>query len=233
VINIKPGHVGIIMDGNRRFAKSLNLSPWKGHEYGEKKVFELLEWCKDLNIKEVTVYAFSVQNINRPKLEFDYLMNIFLKCSENLLNDSKFLNSGVRIRVLGDLSLFPEDVRLRIDELVEKTKNNDSYFFNVALGYGGREEILRAVKRIANDVLTKNLSVEDIDESVFEDNLYLSSCPDLIIRTGGERRTSNFLPWQSTYSEWVFLDKKWPEFSKEDLVKCINDFSKRDRRFGK
>ena len=221
------------MDGNRRFAKSLNLSPWKGHEYGEKKVFELLEWCKDLNIKEVTVYAFSVQNINRPKLEFDYLMNIFLKCSENLLNDSKFLNSGVRIRVLGDLSLFPEDVRLRIDELVEKTKNNDSYFFNVALGYGGREEILRAVKRIANDVLTKNLSVEDIDESVFEDNLYLSSCPDLIIRTGGERRTSNFLPWQSTYSEWVFLDKKWPEFSKEDLVKCINDFSKRDRRFGK
>ena len=188
------------MDGNRRFAKSLNLSPWKGHEYGEKKVFELLEWCKDLNIKEVTVYAFSVQNINRPKLEFDYLMNIFLKCSENLLNDSKFLNSGVRIRVLGDLSLFPEDVRLRIDELVEKTKNNDSYFFNVALGYGGREEILRAVKRIANDVLTKNLSVEDIDESVFEDNLYLSSCPDLIIRTGGERRTSNFLPWQSTYS---------------------------------
>ncbi|MCC7574404.1 di-trans,poly-cis-decaprenylcistransferase [Candidatus Woesearchaeota archaeon] len=233
MINIKPGHVGIIMDGNRRFAKSLNLSPWKGHEYGEKKVFELLEWCKDLNIKEVTVYAFSVQNINRPKLEFDYLMNIFLKCSENLLNDSKFLNSGVRIRVLGDLSLFPEDVRLRIDELVEKTKNNDSYFFNVALGYGGREEILRAVKRIANDVLTKNLSVEDIDESVFEDNLYLSSCPDLIIRTGGERRTSNFLPWQSTYSEWVFLDKKWPEFSKEDLVKCINDFSKRDRRFGK
>jgi tritrans,polycis-undecaprenyl-diphosphate synthase [geranylgeranyl-diphosphate specific] len=233
VFIIKPNHIGIIMDGNRRFAKSLKLNPWKGHEYGEKKLFALLEWCRDLDIKEVTVYAFSMQNLNRPKKEFDYLMKLFVGASKKVLSDPEFLKSNVKIRVLGDLSLFPDEVRDGFSELIEKTKDNDSYFFNIAFGYGGREEILRAVKNIASDVKSGVLNPEDIDESVFEDNLYLSSTPDLIIRTGGDFRTSNFLPWQSIYSEWFFLDKKWPEFSREDLLKCINDFSARERRFGK
>ena len=232
-VRMVPRHVGIIMDGNRRFAKSLNLSPWKGHEYGEKKVTELLEWCKELGVKEVTIYAFSVQNLNRPKKEFDYLMKIFLRGADKMLNDSRISSSGVRIRIVGDTCCFPSDVQEKLRLLVEKTKDNEEYFLNVALGYGGREEILRAVKSISVKVSEGELSPDAIDESVFQEHLYMSSSPDLIIRTGGDHRTSNFLPWQSTYSEWFFVDKTWPEFSKEDFVKCLEDFYARERRFGK
>lgn len=228
-----PKHVGIIMDGNRRFAKSLKLSPWKGHEFGEKKVFELLEWCKEFKIKEVTVYAFSIQNLGRPKREFDYLMNIFLKGSEKMLNSDDFLKSGVKINVLGDISVFPEDVRLKLSKLIDVTKNNNKYILNIALGYGGREEIVMATKKIASKVKAGKISVDQIDESLISEHLYLSSEPDLIIRTGGDYRTSNFLPWQSIYSEWFFLDKKWPELSKKDFVECLEAFSCRKRTFGR
>jgi tritrans,polycis-undecaprenyl-diphosphate synthase [geranylgeranyl-diphosphate specific] len=229
----KPLHVGIIMDGNRRFAKALNLSPWKGHEYGEKKILELLKWSKELDIKEITVYAFSIQNMNRPKKEFEYLMKLFLEFSEKALKNPEFKKSGIKISILGDTSLFPEKVNKKIQEIVQETKNNNKYYFNVAIGYGGREEIIRAVKKIAQKVKNNELKPEEITEQTFANNLYLNSEPDLIIRTGGEKRTSNFLPWQSTYSEWFFLDKKWPEFTKQDLINCLEEYSKRERRFGK
>ncbi len=228
-----PRHVGIVMDGNRRFAKSLNLNPWKGHEYGEKKVFDLLSWAKDAGIKEVTVYAFSSQNINRPKKEFDYLMKIFLSAANKALGDSEFLTSGTKVRILGDISPFPQEVQAKLQELVDVTENNNNYFFNLALGYGGREEIVRAVKNIALKVKEGLIDPCDIDEELFQDYLYLRSDPDLIIRTGGNCRTSNFLPWQSIYSEWFFVDKKWPEFSREDFIECVEAFSNRERRFGK
>ena len=230
---VSVNHVGIIMDGNRRFARSLKLSPWKGHEFGEKKLFKLVDWCKDLGIRELTVYAFSVQNLSRPKKEFDYLMGLFEKACDKLLGDDDFFKSGVKFSVVGDLSFFPSKLKEKLGLLVDKTKSNNSYFFNIALGYGGREEILFAMKRIAQRVEKGELSSDDIDEDVVKKNLFLSSEPDLIIRTGGDCRTSNFLPWQSIYSEWFFVDKKWPEFEKEDFLKCISEFKKRKRRFGK
>lgn len=228
-----PNHIGIIMDGNRRFAKSLNLSPWKGHEFGEKKVFALLEWCKELNIKEVTLYAFSMQNFNRPKLEFDYLVNLFLKSTNKLIADPRLIKEKIRVKVLGDISLFPISLQEKLKLLEERTKDHKGYFFNLALGYGGREEILKAVKEIAQLVKSDKLRSVDIDEDLFKQHLYLASEPDLIIRTGGDRRTSNFLPWQSTYSEWFFIDKTWPEFEKVDLIECVDQFKLRERRFGK
>lgn len=228
-----PKHVGIIMDGNRRFAKSLNLNPWKGHEFGEKKLFSLLEWCKDLGVSEVTVYAFSIQNLNRPKQEFDYLMKLFYNSANKMLSDPRLDEEGVRVSVLGDTSFFPLEVQEKLKLLEDKSKNNANFLFNLALGYGGREEIIRAVKNIALLIESDKLRSSDVDEDLFKSHLYLSSEPDLIIRTGGDRRTSNFLPFQSTYSEWFFIDKTWPEFEKEDLVACIDEFKLRERRFGK
>jgi len=228
-----PKHIGIIMDGNRRFAKSLNLNPWKGHEFGEQKLFSLLQWCRELGVKEVTVYAFSIQNLNRPKQEFDYLMNLFIKSTNKMLSDSRLDEESIKVSVLGNTSFFPLNLQENLKELEEKSKTNNNFFFNLALGYGGREEILRATKKIASLVESNKLKSADIDEELFKKYLYLSSEPDLIIRTGGDHRTSNFLPFQSTYSEWFFIDKKWPEFEREDLVKCIDDFKSRERRFGK
>jgi len=193
----------------------------------------LLDWCRELDIRELTVYAFSVQNFNRDKLEFEYLMKVLSNFYDKINSDSKFINSGVRVKILGDLELFSVDIKQKVLDIVEKTKDNDSYFLNVAFGYGGREEILRATKNIALKVKQGVLDVTDIDKDLFAEHLYLSSEPDFIIRTGGDIRTSNFLPWQSVYSEWFFLDKKWPEFEKEDLISCIDQFKKRERRFGK
>jgi len=230
---MNPKHIGLIMDGNRRFAKSLNLKVWKGHEYGEKKVLALLDWCKEFNIKELTIYAFSVQNFNRPKQEFEYLMKLFTKFTEKILRDPKFIKSGVKIKILGNLKLFPLQLRKKIQELVNKTKNNKKYFFNIALGYGGREEIIRAVKKISTLTKKNKINTNQINQELFQKYLYLESEPDMIIRTGGDYRTSNFLPWQSIYSEWFFINKKWPEFEKQDFINCLNEFSKRQRRFGK
>lgn len=221
------------MDGNRRFAKSLNLNPSKGHEYGEKKVFLLLDWCLELKIQEITIYAFSAQNKNRPKIEFNYLMKLFLNAANKILKDEKKLNSGVKIKIIGDIKIFPETVQKKLNELEEKTKQNKKYKLNIALGYGGREEIIHSVKKIANQIKKGTLKPENITEKTINKELYLQTEPDLIIRTGGDHRTSNFLPWQSIYSEWFFLEKKWPEFEKEDLKECINQYAKRERRFGK
>ncbi len=227
-------HLAIIMDGNRRFAKRLMLEPWRGHELGKNKIEDLLNWCGDLGVVELTLYAFSLQNLHRPKREFDYLMRLFRDSFQELRSRLDELNSkGVRISFIGLKEVFPQDVQDSMVFLEEATVNNGPFKLNICMGYGGREELLSAVRAIARRVADGSLSPEDIDDSLLTSNLWLSSEPDLIIRTGGEKRTSNFLPWQSWYSEWFFLDKFWPEFSRDDLVACINEFHNRQRRFGR
>ena len=228
-----PRHIGIILDGNRRFARKLMKEPWKGHEWGAKKVAKLFEWCRDIGVKELTLYAFSMQNFNRPKKEFDYLMKIFLEFFNNVEHNDAVHKNKVRIRFIGRIDLFPEEVRKKMQELMESTKNYNSYLVNFAMAYGGREELVDAIKKIGRKLETGELTADDINEEVVGKNLYLDDEPDLIIRTGGDHRTSNFLIWQSWYSEWFFLEKTWPEFEKEDLIECIDEFQQRERRFGK
>ena len=221
-------HVAFVLDGNRRFAKRLMLEPWKGHEYGRKKVEGLLDCAKDLGIKEMTFYVLSVENIkNRPKKELNYLYKIFNDAFKEM-DSEKIDKNKIKMKFIGDLSLLPEDLRKLCLKLEERTKNNRNFFVNFAIAYGGRQEIIEAVKKI----LKNKINFDDIDEKLIEENLYLNSEPDLIIRTGGEKRTSNFLPWQAAYSEWMFLDKMWPEFEKQDLINCIKEFKNRKRNFG-
>ncbi len=227
-------HVGIILDGNRRFAKRLMLEPWKGHEYGAEKVKKLFEWCKELDINELTLYAFSMQNFNRPKQEFDFLMDLFVKMFDELAeNDAEVHKNKVKIRFIGRTYLFPEKVQQGIKKLEEMTKNYSDYIVNFALAYGGREEIVDAVKRVGRLIEEGKITDEEITEDLISKNLYMADEPDLIIRTGGDKRTSNFLIWQSHYSEWFFIEKTWPEFEKEDFLQIIEEFKQRERRFGK
>ncbi|MBW2996432.1 di-trans,poly-cis-decaprenylcistransferase [Candidatus Woesearchaeota archaeon] len=228
-----PKHIGIILDGNRRFAKRLMKEPWKGHEYGAEKVEKLVDWCKELGVKEVTLYAFSMQNFNRPKLEFNYLMKLFSEFFDNEERHEKIHKNKIRIRFIGRIHLFPKEIYEKMLRLMEATKDYDDYRINFAMAYGGREEVIDAIKKLGRDIEDGKIDVKDLDEEKFEKFLYMTSEPDLIIRTGGNHRTSNFLIWQSHYSEWTFLEKMWPEFEKEDLVKCIQEFSLRERRFGK
>jgi tritrans,polycis-undecaprenyl-diphosphate synthase [geranylgeranyl-diphosphate specific] len=229
-----PRHIGIIMDGNRRFARALMMKPWMGHEWGAKKVEALFSWCRELGIREVTLYAFSLENFNRPKNEFDYLMAIFRKEFSKLLeNDSRVMQEGVRINFIGRLGMFPQDVEHLMRQLIEKTKGNRNYTVNFAMAYGGRAEVVDAARRIAEQVRDGKLDLASINEEVFERNLYFPEDVDMIIRTGGEKRTSNFLPFQAAYSEWIFVDKMWPDFEKEDLMAAIEEFGQRERRFGR
>jgi tritrans,polycis-undecaprenyl-diphosphate synthase [geranylgeranyl-diphosphate specific] len=231
--NIVPKHIGIIMDGNRRFSKKLMLKPWNGHEWGAKKVEKLFSWCQEFCIKELTLYTFSIQNFNRPKKEFDYLMKIFKDNFDKLIDDKRLEENKIRINIIGRIYMFPKDVQERLNRIMEQTKNNNNYIINFAMAYGGREEVIDATKKVAEQIKDGTLNIEDINEETFSKNLYCAHQPDLIIRTGGDRRTSNFLSFQSAYSEWLFIDKMWPEFEKEDFEDAIKNYSERQRRFGK
>jgi len=231
--NPHPKHVGIILDGNRRFAKKLALQPWNGHEWGAKKVAKLFDWCKELNVKELTLYAFSMQNFNRPKREFEFLMKIFSEFFSKQEYLKTIHENKIKIKFIGRIHLFPEEVYSKMVELENATKDYDNYFVNFAMAYGGREEIIDAVKQIGRKIESGELSNDQITEKLMDQNLYLDHAPDFIIRTGGDHRTSNFLVWQSSYSEWFFIEKTWPEFEKEDFLTCINQYINRERRFGK
>lgn len=231
-MNPGPQHIGFILDGNRRYARKLALQPWKGHDMGKDKVEKVLHWCKELGVTEVTVYAFSLQNFKRAKQEVDYLMNLTLRAYRELLDSTDPDVKKTRIHIMGRLHLLPPEVREVAEELNEKTKDYGPYRFNVAFAYGGREEIVDACKAIAAKVKAGKLDPEDIDTDLLTQHMYLQSEPDMIIRTSGEQRTSNFLLWQSWYSEWFFPQVTWPAFEKEDLVRCVEEFKKRDRRFG-
>ena len=235
MINNKvPKHVGIILDGNRRFARKLMLKPWKGHEWGEKKVEKLITWCEELGIKELTLYAFSLENFNRPKEEFNYLMNLFKESISKLEEDPRIKKNKIKITFIGRIWMFPKDLQELMNRLMEKTKKHNKYKINIAMAYSGRAEIIDAVKKLSQDIKNGKLSIEDLNEKVFSKNLYLTSEPDLIIRTGGEKRMSGFLLWQASYAELIFLpDVLWPEFTKQHLIECIEEYKMRERRFGR
>ena len=228
-----PKHVGIILDGNRRFAKRLMMKPWQGHEWGAKKVEKMIDWCREYNIHELTLYCFSLENFHsRPKQEFDYLMDLFLKEFEELKNDERLSKYKIRISFIGRLSLFPQKIQQAMSYLMEKTKENNKYIVNFAMAYSGKAEIIDATKKIAEQVRQGKLNIDSINEELFSKNLYLSSEPEVIIRTGGEKRTSNFMNFQAAYAEWIYLEKMWPEFEKEDFVHCLEEFKSRQRRMG-
>lgn len=233
--NEVPNHVAVIMDGNRRFATELGLPPNAGHIFGRDKLEEVLEWCFELGIKNLTVYAFSTENFDRDSTEVKTLMTLCKNELEKALKDSRIHKNQVKIRVIGRLDLLPEDISKSAKEVMEKTKDYNNYSLNIAIAYGGREEIIQAIKKIASDVKEDKLKIDDIKESIVSRYLYTNGLPDpdLILRTSGEERISNFLLWQLAYSELYFSDVYWPAFQKRDFLKAIRTCQQRKRRFGK
>ena len=228
-----PRHIGYIVDGNRRFAKRLMLKPYKGHEWGAKKIRELLRWCNEYGIKEITFYTFSIENFDRPKKEFNYLMSLFEREFSDLIRDREIHKEKIRINFIGRIWMFPKKVQEKMKKLMEVTKDYNRRIVNFAMAYGGRAEIIDATKKIATQIKLGKLKINKINEEVFKHNLYLESEPDLIIRTS-ESRLSGFLLWQGSYAEIIFLPKVlWPEFSKNDFIACIKEYSQRQRRFGR
>jgi tritrans,polycis-undecaprenyl-diphosphate synthase [geranylgeranyl-diphosphate specific] len=229
-----PKHIAIIMDGNRRFARDLGIDPNLGHEKGRDKLKEVLEWCLDVGVKILTVYAFSTENLKRSRKEVNHLMRLFAENFRKMGEDERVHEHGIRVRVLGQRDLLPEDVREAIEYAEEKTKDYDNYFYNIAVAYGGREEIVTAIRSIAQDVKDGKMSVEGIDEEAFASKLYTADVPDpdLILRTSGEERISNFLLWQLAYSELYFVDVYWPGFRKLDFLRAIRSYQMRQRRYG-
>lgn len=219
-------HIAIIMDGNGRWAQKREKDRSYGHYYGSENVRNIALEAGDLGVKVLTLYAFSTENWKRPYKEIEYLMKLPKHFFERYLDE--LIEENVRVTTIGDLSKIPEDTRQVIEEAKERTKNNDRLILNFALNYGGRDEIVRATKAILQDGL------EEVTEEVFERYLDTAGLPDvdLLIRTGGNQRISNYLLWQSAYAELVFIDKHWPDFTRDDFRKCVEDFQNRDRRFG-
>ena len=232
----KPEHVAIILDGNRRWASERSLNPSVGHYYGAEKVEDLLKWCLDLDVKSVTLYAFSTENFQRPPEEVEEIMRIAEKKLREVLEDESIHKRKVRVKAIGRLSLLPKKLQEMIRQVEESTKDYDERFLNVALAYGGRAEIVDATRKIAHKVESEDLTPKDINEQLFERYLYTAHMPkqdpDLIIRTSGEERLSGFLLWQSAYSELCFLDVNWPDFRRIDLLRAVRTYQRRKRRFG-
>ena len=228
-----PKHVAIIMDGNGRWAKSQNKERTFGHKNAIKAVREAISACNEVGIPYLTLYTFSTENWNRPTEEVDTLMNLL---SSTLLQEAEeIFSKGIRIRAIGDLEALPEDVRNRLYNIMELTKNNTKGNLTLALSYGSQKEILNAVKELCKKVKNGDINENDIDEKLFEQHLYTKEIPpvDLLIRTSGEVRVSNFLLWQIAYAEMQFIDVLWPDFTKETFFQCILDYQTKERRFGK
>ena len=226
-------HIGIILDGNRRYAKKSGKMPWEGHKIGVKQVKKLIfEWAEELNIKELTLYAFSMQNFKRNEKELSHLMKLFKNFVDGFIDSQVLSKKDIKFNFIGQINLFSPEIHQKMLRIMQQTKDKKGLIINLAMAYGGREEIVDATKKIARKVKNNTLTVEEIDENIFNNSLSLNHDPDLIIRTGGERRSSNFLAWQSVYSEWFYLAKYWPEFEKEDLIKCVKLFKTRTRNFG-
>lgn len=227
-----PAHIGIIMDGNRRWAKSQGKPAGFGHKAGAKTLENLVRYANKIGLKYITVYAFSTENWKRSEAEVSALMFILKANLDAMIR--RMDTENIRIRVIGEKENIPNDIVPKIEKLVEKTKNNTGLTLNIAFNYGGRAEIVHATKVIAEKVKNGELSLEDITENSISENIYTAGQPDpdLMIRTSREIRTSNFLPWQLTYTEFYFPDKHWPEFSEEDLLEAIKIYQGRNRRFG-
>lgn len=233
----KPEHIGVILDGNRRWAKKNLLDISEGHNYGAKKVREFLGWCSDLGIKSVTLYVFSVENFLRNDSEVRHLMELLEKELEDTYNDDGLLENRIRVKFIGRTQLLSKNLRDLISKIEKKTSHFNEHYLNIAVAYGGRAELTDAVQAIGNKIKRNELVPEEIDEKIIEKNLYTSHLPkqdpDLIIRTSGEERLSGFLLWQSAYSELYFTDVYWPEFRKIDFWRAIRVYQQRQRRFGR
>lgn len=228
-----PDHIAIIMDGNARYAKSKSLPIKVGHKIGSDNVQKIANNCIEIGVKYLTIYAFSSENWNRPKEEVDYLMSLLY---EYLSKESQeLIDSGIKIVVSGNLNSVEEKLKNKIRQVEELSKNNSKLTLSVAFSYGARQEIVDAVKKIAIAVNNQEIIINDIDEDLFKKHLYHPEIPDpdLLIRTAGDLRISNFLLWQIAYTELYFSEKFWPEFDKFELIKAINNFNKRERRYGK
>ena len=227
-----PRHVAVILDGNGRWAKSKGMPRNYGHAQGSKNVEKICEEAWRMGIKYLTVYAFSTENWNRPKDEVDALMKLLRNYMKTCLKTAA--KNDMKVRVIGDLTGLDADIRNRILELEEATKGNGGLNFQIAINYGSRDEILRAVRRLAADCRDGKVEPENIDEEFFEEYLDTHDIPDpdLLIRTSGEQRLSNYLLWQLAYTEFYFTDVLWPDFTKEELEKAIRQYNERDRRYG-
>jgi len=234
---VKPEHIAIILDGNRRWALNRSLNPYIGHYYGADKTEKMLRWCLELGVKTMTLYAFSTENFNRSQKEVKEIMQLFREKLQQVLENEEIHKHKVRVKAIGRLSMLPEDVQGMIEKVEEATRDYDQHFLNFAIAYGGRAEIIDAARKLAQEVEEEKLSPGDISEEIFEKHLYTAHLPqqdpDLIIRTSGEERLSGFLLYQSAYSELCFLDVYWPEFRRIDMLRAIRTFQKRRRRFGK
>ncbi len=219
-------HLAIILDGNRRYAKKKKLPVVKGHEFGAEKVEKLLDWCKEFNIKELTLYTLSIENLNRNKKEVSYLFNLIKKWLEKFQDNQKIKDNQIKVSFIGNSNLLPKEMKKVMKRIERKTENYKKRKLNFCVAYGGRQEIISCFNKLKN-------KKGKITQKKIKDNLWLKDEPDLIIRTGDRFRTSNFLPFQSVYSEWLFLKKLWPEFNKKDLKKAIEKFKSRKRNFGK
>ena len=227
-----PRHIAIIMDGNRRWAKARGKNASFGHKEGAKTLEKIVRYANKIGLEYITVYAFSTENWKRAEDEVSALMMLL----QNYLDDySKRADTEtIRVKILGDISALSEGMQKSIKKCMERTKDNTGVTFNIALNYGGRDEIVKAIKQIASDVKQNKISIDDIDEQMVSDKLYTKGQPDpdLLIRTSGELRLSNFLPWQLVYSEFLFIDKNWPDFEEKDLDDAIIEYQKRTRKFG-
>ena len=230
--NNLPTHIAIIMDGNRRWAKAKGLPAAIGHKEGTKTTEKIVRYANKIGLKYITVYAFSTENWKRAEDEVNALMLLL----QNYIEDySKRADSeNIKVQFLGDTTAFKPKMQKGIKDCIERTKFNTGITFNIALNYGGRAEIIKAVKDIAKDVKENKIEIENIDENMVSNYLYTKGQPDpdLLIRTSGEMRLSNFLPWQLVYSELLFVNKYWPDFSEEDLDLAIEEYQKRTRKFG-
>ena len=226
-------HIAFIMDGNRRWAKARGLPIIAGHEKGAKTLTEVAKAAKDLGIKYITVYAFSTENWKREKSEVEGLMNLLRKYLKESFKELE--ENNARIMFIGERNMLASDIVADMEKIENRTAKNDGITLCVALSYGGRQEIVAATRKIAELAQNGGLNIKDIDEKKFSDMLYTKDLPDpdLLIRTSGEERISNFLLWQLSYSEFYFSDTLWPDFSKEELVKIIDEYKNRERRYGK
>ena len=229
-----PGHVGFIMDGNRRHARALKRLPWEGHKLGSRTVEALVDWGREIGIRTMTLYAFSTENFDRSNAEVDALMRLFAEKLAEMATDERILGNRVNVRVLGRTEMLPDDV-IAAKDLVESTTSEfENYRLNFCIAYGGRQEIIDAFKTLLEKIQRGELEAEAVDETLLGEHLYTGGDdPDLIIRTGGEARLSNFLLYQAAYSELFFTDVHFPSFRKVDLLRVVRAYQQRQRRFGR
>ena len=232
-----PNHLALILDGNRRWAKNNLSMPKEGHWKGADTVENLLDWCEEFDIKIITLYVLSAENLSRKDKELEFLFDLIKIRLEKLYNDPRIHRNKMRVKAMGRIELLPESLKEVLHRLDTVTKDYNEHFLNIAIAYGGQDELVDAVKKIGGKIKKGILDINDINKKEIESNLYTShlpqSSPDMILRTSGEKRLSGFLMWQSVYSELVFLDIFWPEFRKIDLMRAIRTYQKRKRRLGK